>query len=332
MAEWRLSLPVLYLFSEASMSVHLRARQAAPRALAMPVLVVNIKFPAGTDFPHSDQLEWMSGLPGHVPFSPSLLSQWEGTLAALWSAKNFLPFLPSPTHPTTARILMGLLPFYLTEHPQEFPIRSQHNKQGFHVSAMLLSVATWFQPPFIFLRTEVEGTSRIALISWTLPTRPGPSSLSSKISPSSSFYIFTVSSKYRILWYQGKVIVVITHLICNLNFSFRALPFCEVFVVVVWWFTQAWSEKEMAAQSSILAWEIPWTEELGGIQPMGLQRAGHDWVTKDHMHPSSIFLALVLVRRYFGYEGFQVVVWLRSEHAKQSVILPESWLTYFSLS
>lgn len=57
MAEWRLSLPVLYLFSEASVSVHLRARQAAPRALAMPVMVVNIKFPAGTDFPHSDQLE-----------------------------------------------------------------------------------------------------------------------------------------------------------------------------------------------------------------------------------------------------------------------------------
>ena len=28
-------------------------------------------------------------------------------------------------------------------------------------------------------------------------------------------------------------------------------------------------EKEMATQSSILAWEIPWTEEPGGLQPMG---------------------------------------------------------------
>ena len=27
---------------------------------------------------------------------------------------------------------------------------------------------------------------------------------------------------------------------------------------------------------SILAWEIPWTEEPGGLQSMGLQRAGHD--------------------------------------------------------
>ena len=29
--------------------------------------------------------------------------------------------------------------------------------------------------------------------------------------------------------------------------------------------------------ASILAWRIPWTEELGGLQPIGLQRVGHDW-------------------------------------------------------
>ena len=34
-------------------------------------------------------------------------------------------------------------------------------------------------------------------------------------------------------------------------------------------------EKEMATLSSILAWEIPWTEDLGGLQSVGLQRAGH---------------------------------------------------------
>ena len=28
--------------------------------------------------------------------------------------------------------------------------------------------------------------------------------------------------------------------------------------------------------SSILAWRIPWTEELGGLQSIGLQRVGHD--------------------------------------------------------
>ena len=31
-------------------------------------------------------------------------------------------------------------------------------------------------------------------------------------------------------------------------------------------------EQEMATHSSILAWELPWTEEAGGLQPMGLQR------------------------------------------------------------
>ena len=35
-------------------------------------------------------------------------------------------------------------------------------------------------------------------------------------------------------------------------------------------------EKEMAIHSSILAWRIPWTEEPGGLQFMGLQRVGHN--------------------------------------------------------
>ena len=35
-------------------------------------------------------------------------------------------------------------------------------------------------------------------------------------------------------------------------------------------------DKEMAARSNILAWEIPWTEEPGRLQAMGLQRFGHD--------------------------------------------------------
>ena len=35
-------------------------------------------------------------------------------------------------------------------------------------------------------------------------------------------------------------------------------------------------EKEMATHSSILAWKIPWAEEPGRLQPMVLQRVGHD--------------------------------------------------------
>ena len=36
-------------------------------------------------------------------------------------------------------------------------------------------------------------------------------------------------------------------------------------------------EEGIVTHSSILAWEIPWTEEPGGLQSMELQRVGHDW-------------------------------------------------------
>ena len=41
--------------------------------------------------------------------------------------------------------------------------------------------------------------------------------------------------------------------------------------------------KEMASHSSILAWEIPWTVEPGGLQSMELQRVTHNLVTTLHL-------------------------------------------------
>ena len=38
-------------------------------------------------------------------------------------------------------------------------------------------------------------------------------------------------------------------------------------------------EEGIAIHSSVPAWRIPWTEEPGGLQPMELQRVGHDWET-----------------------------------------------------
>ena len=46
-------------------------------------------------------------------------------------------------------------------------------------------------------------------------------------------------------------------------------------------------EKEMTTHPNILAWRIPWTEEPGGLQSMGLQRVGLDWVT----NTSTFFLS-----------------------------------------
>ena len=46
-------------------------------------------------------------------------------------------------------------------------------------------------------------------------------------------------------------------------------------------------EKGMATHSSILAWEIPWMEEPGGLQSMGSQRAGYNLAT-EHTHTTEL--------------------------------------------
>ena len=45
-------------------------------------------------------------------------------------------------------------------------------------------------------------------------------------------------------------------------------------------------EEGIATHSSILAWRIPWTEEPGRLQSMGLQRVRHDWSDLAHTHRS----------------------------------------------
>ena len=52
-------------------------------------------------------------------------------------------------------------------------------------------------------------------------------------------------------------------------------------------------EKKMATYSSIPPWEIPWTEEPGRLQFKGLQRVGHNSVTKSYLsfyHQSKLSL------------------------------------------
>ena len=48
-------------------------------------------------------------------------------------------------------------------------------------------------------------------------------------------------------------------------------------------------EKEMATHSSILAWRIPGTQEPGGLQSLGLQRVGHELVTKQQRSSYLLF-------------------------------------------
>ena len=72
--------------------------------------------------------------------------------------------------------------------------------------------------------------------------------------------------------------------------------------------TRVWSlgqedqlEMGIATHFSTLAWRIPWTEEPGGLQSVGLQRARHDWATNTLIQylswEKSFFLESCLGRR-----------------------------------
>ena len=54
-------------------------------------------------------------------------------------------------------------------------------------------------------------------------------------------------------------------------FDSRSPEFCMIY--------SAYTEKEMATHFSTLAWKMPWTEEPGRLQSMGLQRVEHDQAT-----------------------------------------------------
>ena len=47
----------------------------------------------------------------------------------------------------------------------------------------------------------------------------------------------------------------------------------------IWIDLEFFMERATAPHSSTLAWKIPWTEEPGGLQSVGLRRVGHDWAT-----------------------------------------------------
>ena len=79
--------------------------------------------------------------------------------------------------------------------------------------------------------------------------------------------------------------------ISNVRDLYRSKPGASLVTQMVkklpaMWETWVWSlgqedppEKGMATHSSILAWEIPWTEQPGGLPSTGSQRVRHDWAT-----------------------------------------------------
>ena len=92
-------------------------------------------------------------------------------------------------------------------------------------------------------------------------------------------------------------------------------------------------EKEMATYSSILAWEIPWTEEPGGLQSIRSQRIRHHWATFSWDCPSTsgltwerlVFFTLV---NFFGL--MKVLLVLKSNLSIINVMIIKSFLPQMS--
>ena len=63
--------------------------------------------------------------------------------------------------------------------------------------------------------------------------------------------------------------------------------------------------RSMAMHSSILVWRIPWMQEPGGLQSMGSQRAGHDWVTSTFtsccFYPIYLHQMLIYFKPFFSF-------------------------------
>ena len=57
-------------------------------------------------------------------------------------------------------------------------------------------------------------------------------------------------------------------------------------------------EKGMATHSSILAWEIPWTEEPGGLQSMGSQRVGNNLAMKQQQQQLYVCVFILYIYIY----------------------------------
>ena len=94
---------------------------------------------------------------------------------------------------------------------------------------------------------------------------------------------------------------------------------------------QVWSsgwegplEEGIAIHSGILVWRIPWTEEPGGLQSVGSQRAGHDWSDLAHTKQLSLLLGIasemVILGDFALKQVFSVSDLIQPEHGTWSVL------------
>ena len=111
-------------------------------------------------------------------------------------------------------------------------------------------------------RSPGEGNGHSSSLAWRIPWREEPSRLQSMgLQPVGqlSDFMTTRTGNYRAFWLAQTV----KHLSAVQKTQVRSLGWEDLL------------EKEMAADSSILAWKIPWISEPGRLLSMGSQRVGH---------------------------------------------------------
>ena len=69
----------------------------------------------------------------------------------------------------------------------------------------------------------------------------------------------------------------------------------------------------MATHSSVLAWEIPWTEEPGGLGSMGLQGVCHDSATKQQHTNITVYFFNFAMPVFSNFSIFQIRMYLTME-------------------
>ena len=95
----------------------------------------------------------------------------------------------------------------------------------------------------------------------------------------------TFSTFWLLSLAEWKMLVSFIFLICKFNFFstgiFIDVLLCNPDIYTLLFYIL---EKEMATHPSTLAWKIPWMEEPGRLQSMGLLRVGHNWATSLSLH------------------------------------------------
>ena len=82
------------------------------------------------------------------------------------------------------------------------------------------------------------------------------------------------------------------------------------------------SEKEMAAQSSVLAWRIPWTEEPSGLRSMGHKLSNMTERWNHHHHIVSVYLIFLSLLLVFAVSAWKI--------EKKAWSMPTFFFSHFS--